>query len=79
MVYQIISLIGAVLILAAFCANQAGKLANETVGYQLLNLLGGACLFITAVVTRQYGFILLEGAWVIVSAWALTKIASART
>lgn len=77
MLFQIISLIGALLILAAFGASQAGKLGNETVAYQLLNLAGGACLFTTACVTRQYGFILLEGAWVILSAWALRKIISA--
>jgi len=76
MIYQVVSLIGAILILAAFAANQAGRLGNETVAYQLLNLVGGACLFTTALVNRQYGFILLEGAWVILSAWALRKILS---
>ena len=74
MALQILSLAGAVLILIAFAANQFEKMARETVTYQLLNLFGGAALFITAVAARQYGFILMEGSWVLVSAWALLQL-----
>jgi hypothetical protein len=73
-VFQLLSVIGAIVILAAFVLNQAGKLKLETIGYQLLNVIGGAALFSTAVVERQYGFILLEGAWTIVSAWGLVRV-----
>lgn len=76
-VFQLLSIIGAIVILAAFVLNQAGKLKLETIGYQLLNVIGGAALCITAVVERQYGFILLEGAWTVVSTWGLVKVARA--
>lgn len=74
MVYQLISLAGAVLVLAAFAAVQLKRLDSETVVYQLMNMLGGACLCVVAVVTVQYGFILLEGTWAVLSAAGLIRV-----
>ncbi|MGA7615032.1 MAG: hypothetical protein WBX15_07615 [Thermoanaerobaculia bacterium] len=74
MIFQVISLLGAFLILFAFVANQTGRIERETVTYQLFNLLGGIALCITAVAERQYGFIVLEGVWSFVSLWALMKL-----
>jgi hypothetical protein len=60
-----------VLILLAFGLSQLRRLARESASYQLMNLLGGGALFVTAWVERQYGFILLEGVWTLLSAWGL--------
>jgi membrane-bound ClpP family serine protease len=74
MIYQLFSLVGAALILTAFAAHQTNRMHSEGVPYQALNLVGGIFLFVTAVSTRQYGFIILEGAWALLSALALLRI-----
>ncbi|HWW60576.1 MAG TPA: hypothetical protein VN181_04330 [Thermoanaerobaculia bacterium] len=74
MLFQILQLIGAVLILGAFAAQQSKRLEAETVVYQLLNCLGGFCLCAAAIATMQYGFILLEGAWTVLSAAGLVRV-----
>ena len=74
MIYQLFSIVGAALILVAFAAHQTNRMHSEGVAYQALNLVGGILLFITAISTRQYGFIILEGAWALLSAFALFKI-----
>ena len=69
---------GAVLILFAYVAHQLRKLSIDTVSYQLLNFAGGCCLTATACATRQYGFIIMEGSWAVISAWGLWSVLRGR-
>lgn len=75
MIIQSISVVGAVLILLAFTLLQAKKVPAESYPYQLMNLGGGAALLIVALVERQIGFIMLEGAWTILSIIGLWRLA----
>jgi NADH:ubiquinone oxidoreductase subunit 6 (subunit J) len=74
MFFQIVSLVGAILVLIAFAAQQLGRLAAEMRTYQILNLFGGFFLCAAAVAARQYGFILLEGTWTVASAYGLWRV-----
>ena len=74
-IFLALSLAGAVMILVAYSGSQLGRLAPETRQYQLLNFAGAAALFVTAVAGRQYGFILLEGSWTILSLVGLIRLA----
>jgi hypothetical protein len=74
MIFQIISLVGAILVLIAFAAQQLGRLAADMKTYQILNLAGGFFLTIAAVASQQYGFILLEGTWTVASAYGVWKL-----
>ena len=71
---QAVSIAGAVLILLPFAANQLGKLTATSPAYQVMNLIGSAALTAVAVIESQYGFILLEGAWALVSAAGLARV-----
>ena len=71
---QVISVVGALLILLPFAGSQLGRLAPETVTYQLMNLIGSTALTVVAVIERQYGFLLLEGSWAIVSLAGLVRV-----
>ena len=64
---QLVSLAGAILVLAAYLALQRGWLAQEDRLFSVLNLLGGVCLVYVAVIDRRIGFIVLEGSWVLLS------------
>lgn len=74
MIFQVVSIVGAILILAAFTAQQLQRLDAETKTYQMLNLIGGFCLCTAAIAVRQYGFIMLEGSWTVVSAWGVWRV-----
>jgi hypothetical protein len=74
MIFQVVSIVGAILILAPFAAQQFHRLEAESKTYQILNLIGGFCLCVTAIHARQYGFIMLEGSWVGVSAWGVIRV-----
>jgi len=75
---QILQVAGALLILSAFVLSQTGRLSAKTVSYQVLNLVGGTTLAILALIEEQWGFLLLEGTWAIVSLLALIALLRGR-
>jgi hypothetical protein len=75
---QVIQLVGALLILAGFIAAQAGRVSPHALSYVALNFAGSAILTYVALDARDWGFLLLEGVWAIVSLWALIQIARGR-
>jgi hypothetical protein len=77
-VLQLVQVLGAIAILVAFGFAQFGVLDHRSYPYLVLNLIGAAVLAVLAYVERQWGFLLLEGVWAIVSAWGLVARASGR-
>jgi hypothetical protein len=77
--YQLVQVAGSLLILAAFAASQAGRLPIDSQLYLGLNFVGSAVLAVLAWIDQQWGFLLLEGVWAIVSLWSLAQLIRGRT
>ena len=76
---QLISVAGALAILVAYAANQLRYIGPSNLSYALLNFAGSAVLAAVAVVEGQWGFLLLEGIWALVSLWATMKLLRGRS
>jgi hypothetical protein len=70
---QVVQIAGAVLILAAYAAAQFHYVDQDSLSYLVLNLVGSVILAVLAYAESQWGFLLLEGVWAIVTAWSLLK------
>ena len=75
---QAVQIVGAVLILIAFAGVQFGRVDPASRVYLWLNLVGSIVLAALAWHDRQYGFLLLEGVWALVSGWGLIQVARGR-
>ncbi len=70
---QAFSFLGAMLILVAYIGQQFKWMDSGKPAYNILNIVGSAILVYTAFHPFQLGFVVLEGAWVVVSIYALTR------
>jgi hypothetical protein len=70
---QVVQVIGALMILIAYGAAQAGRWSTDGLVYLWLNLVGSVILSVLAATSENWGFLLLEGAWAIVTAASLIK------
>jgi len=75
---QLVQIVGALAILAAFAAAQFGWLDQRSWGYLVLNAAGALVLTVVALEEEQWGFLLLESVWTLVSAWGIYQLAAGR-
>lgn len=68
---QVLQLIGAFIILAAYFAAQRRWMDPHGVPYLVMNTVGAGLLAVLAALEYQWGFLVLEGIWSLVSLWEL--------
>ena len=73
MFLQAIAVVGAVLVLGAYFAYQRGWMGREHRLYSAMNVVGAGMLTAVALVDRRWGFVLVEGAWTLMSLPALIR------
>ncbi len=76
---QAVSILGALAVLGAFAADQFGWVDPGRLSYALANFAGAGILTAVAVVEGQVGFVLLQGAWSLISLWGAFAIIRGRT
>jgi hypothetical protein len=73
MIEQLISLVGALMILGAYGAQQFHKISATSSLYLVLNFVGAVILAIIAIRAQQVGLSLVEIAWALISLFMLLK------
>lgn len=63
MMFQVLSVVGALMVLAAYALIQSGIWRELDAGYLALNIIGSLLLGVVAIEDQRAGFILLEFAW----------------
>lgn len=75
---QILQIAGALAVLAGFVLAQLKIVDARSRLYLVLNLAGSGVLTWVALADRDWGFLLLEGVWAIVSAVGLVRVLAGR-
>ncbi|WP_331713490.1 CBU_0592 family membrane protein [Noviluteimonas gilva] len=76
--YDFVGFTGTLMILAAFAAQQMGKMRGDGAVYQLLNLFGAGGILVSLMGSFNISVFVLESAWVLVSAYGLWRSRSLR-
>ena len=71
----IAQVVGALLVLIPFAAQQFGRLNADASAYLWPNAIGSAALAVVAAMNGQWGFLLLEAVWAAVAARSIIRAA----
>jgi len=70
---QLVSVLGSLLVLVAYVASQFGWLSLKGLSFAFANIVGSGILAVVAALEEQWGFLLLESAWALVSLVAVVR------
>ncbi len=64
---QLLQIAGAILVLLGYVLTQTGRLDGAARSYLTINFVGSALLALVAALGHQWGFLLLNGVWAVIS------------
>lgn len=70
---QVLSFLGALMILVAYSGHQLGWMNSRSAIYNILNAVGSGILGYIAFRPFQLGFVILESVWALISVYALLR------
>ena len=70
-IHEFIGWAGALLFIGAYLLLSIGKLRADKLPYQLLNILGGVCLVVNSVHTRDYPSVITNVIWAGIGVFAI--------
>lgn len=73
-----VQVFGSLCVLVPFVLVQLGRMSSTSRRHGWLNLLGSSVLAVEAAIGHDWGFLLLEGVWAIVSLRSLIKVRPVR-
>ncbi len=68
-----VGILGTLMTLGAFFLLQAGKIHGNRLAYQLLNLVGAACVLVSLLGKFNISVFLLEATWVVISVYGIVR------
>lgn len=71
-----IGFIGVFQVLLAYMLNVMGKVSHKDLSFILLNLIGAGMACLSSILLNYWPFIILEGAWTVISLISLLKYKS---
>ena len=75
-VVDIIGWVGAIVLLAAYASVSARRLQGDSHIYQVLNLIGGACLIVNTVYYGAYPSAVVNIVWIGIAVYTLARTSS---
>ncbi|NQW09138.1 MAG: hypothetical protein HQ481_04555 [Alphaproteobacteria bacterium] len=76
--FDLVGVLGTLLMLSAFALPQMGKLRQDSLGYLLMNAFGAGFVLISLSEKFNLAAFLLEAAWLVVSVYGMARWAMAR-
>lgn len=73
MFYNLVQIVGSLLILTVFVAAVTGRMQQSSYAYLVANAIGSTVLTVTAIIRLEWGFLLLEGVWALVSIYSILR------